>query len=1317
MKPFYKSKALAPMLCLALMLCPIPATAEDIDIFTGASAGKASNPHILFVLDNTSNWSRASQKWPGGITQGQAEVKAIKDAINSLGTTDINIGLLEYVTGGNDGDTGGFVRFAVQPMVASAVSAFSTQLDIIYNDITGTTEKRSGAPYGNLMRDAYNYYAGASSVSPAAVLASKADSNGYTTNYTRFKSPLSADNSCARAFVIFIGNPSASGPDDDVAANTTALAALGGNTTQIPLPYFAVSDVASTPVLLGKTLACYASKPASAVGAAGYETQCDTYTDGCSIGNAVGGSEPVACPTGNFSYEVIGTQSAIPAGTVAHAITSSTAGSGSNWTIGVASHLYANGASVTISGCAVSGSKTLNGTYTISSPTANSFVITKSGNPPACGSGGSVSGPEPAKAGSTTTLGYTSQCYASSAPGTCFTTDYVNCSNGTYTGGCACSATNPKNETPGCPVGENQYEVLGTDIVPTLTPTGTTYADTGPRNADEWSRFIFDIGVPVASGVSSTQKFISTYTIDVFNKAQDETQTSLFLNMAKEGGGKYFAANNDGDILKAIKAIVAEIQSINSTFASASLPVSATNRSQNSNQVFIGMFRPDPEAKPRWFGNLKQYQVLSSNGVLGLYDQLANLAENPQTGFLSDCAVSFWTTNSRTDTTVRPWASTYYWENIAGVVPPPRGLCPQTTLDDDFPAPPTGTIYSPFSDMPDGPFVEKGAVAEVLRKGNNPSAAPTWAVNRTIYTIATTPTTLIEFNATNAPLLNSDTLKFTQGYDMNNETGLGLPETVTRASIHGDVIHSRPLAINYGTPSAPNAGVTTFYGSNDGMLRAVIASGASAGKELWAFTAPEFSNYALSRNPTSTINPLERLRLNNPLVNYPVSPAVVGGLPRDYFFDGSAGLYQNIDNSKVWIYPSMRRGGRMIYGLDVTHSSPTSTTSPKVAFKWRVGCPKLTDNTDCTDDMSDIGQTWSTPNVALTGGYSIVSPYSTTAPGPVIVVGGGYDTCEDADTPTPSCSSDVRGNNVYVLDATTGAAIRTFNTLRPVPGDVALIDVNNDGNVDYAFAADTGGNLYRINFVDSATNALASSDWAIKRVAYTNGGGRKFLYTPSLLASQGKVYLAIGSGNRERPLASNYPYTTPVTDRLYVYLDDLARGDAVGAAASTAINLDDTTAMNDFTSETLCTQASFASTTANKGWFMNFPNRGEQGVTSALIAGGLVTISTNQPVPSGNTCATNLGIALGYWVNLFNGSGAMGVTGSCGGTRSAEYIGGGLPPSAVLGTVPVNGVPTTICIGCPPRDNTKGCSICPTLVPVPINSTRKSLYWKNNLDN
>src|SRR6202030_4199698 len=93
----------------------------------------------------------------------------------------------------------------------------------------------------------------------------------------------------------------------------------------------------------------------------------------------------------------------------------------------------------------------------------------------------------------------------------------------------------------------------------------------------------------------------------------------------------------------------------------------------------------------------------------------------------------------------------------------------------------------------------------------------------------------------------------------------------------------------------------------------------------------------------------------------------------------------------------------------------------------------------------------------------------------------------------------------------------------------------------HAYAVDTGGNIYRLDFAASQTN------WVMNRVAYTNGAGRKFLFAPALLSAPatlpaapgGQVYLALGSGDREHPLQSEYPYPSNVVNRFYVYKDDL----------------------------------------------------------------------------------------------------------------------------------------------------------------------------------
>jgi type IV pilus assembly protein PilY1 len=1099
-------KPIVPLFAAALgaaLAFALPAQADDIDIFTGASAGANVNPRILIVLDNTANWSRQSQQWPGGLAQGQSEARALKTVLGDLDGT-ISLGLMEFVTGGTATDDGGFIRSAIRPMNDTNKASLSTQLTTIFNNINDTSEKHSSnTPYGDLMYDVYNYLTGSNAYSPNATVASKGDSAGYVTPFSKFLSPMNADNTCGKTFVIFIGNPNSNGPAVDYATNTSTLTTLNNNldanghpipVTQLGLPNFSTST-STTKTTVGTTAACYKSASYAAAELPSFSA-CSSYTDGCSIGAAVSGG---SC-TGNNSL----------------------------------------------------------------------------------------------------------------------------------------------------------YSVIGTNTLISTTLTGTFSTDTATYNADEWARFLHDRGVPVAG--TTIRPSVTTYTIDVYNAQQDSEQTSLLLSMAKAGGGRYFAARNEQAIVDALKQIMIEIQAMNVSFASTSLPVNATNRSQNENQVFIGMFRPDDGAKPRWFGNLKRYQLINNGANIDLGDVNGHVAINSLTGFVTPCATSYWTFDSGT-----------YWSGL-GLSPDPAGTC-------------TIGGFNKYSDTPDGPFVEKGAAAEILRMGNVPAGTSTsQAVNRKMLTLSTAG--LVDFTAANSGL-DSSLVDFIRGADVNNEKGTG-QTTTTRPSIHGDVIHSRPLPINYGGTT----GVVVYYGANDGTLRAVNAA---SGVERWSFVAPEF----YSR--------LARLKDNSPLVNYPNLPDGLSPAPqpKDYFFDGSTGVYQNSDSSRVWIYPTMRRGGRMIYALDA--SAPDNPV-----FKWKAGCPDLGDDTNCTTGMEGIGQTWSTPNVAFIKGYSVTKP--------VVVVGGGYDKCEDADSATPSCSSE-KGGHVYVLDADDGTVIKTFDTARAVAADVAMVDIDNDGMPDYAYAADTGGSLYRIDFISgpSALQALTRDKWVMHTVARTSGGGRKFLFAPALLGTKSYVYVAIGSGDREHPLYAHYPYNG-VLNRFYVYKDDL------GAAADAPVK--DLDAMEDYTSSNSCGTPAVLPGNGLTGWYMNLNQngKGEQVVTSALIAGGMVTFSTNRPIaPSSGTCSTSLGEARGYWVNLLNAAGAINTPGACGGTRSSPFVGGGLPPSPVLASgVPIDGKAVTVVIGAAQKgaDGAAGASvaIAPQRIRPTISSKRKRAYSYTSTD-
>ena len=1101
------------MVCLGMVLAPLGAAADDTDIFVGSSGGVGSNPNVLIIIDNTSNWSAQSQHWPGGITQGQAELLAMKTVIGGLGggptvNAQVNVGLMLFADGVS-GRKGGYVRYALRPMTVANKVIFQALLQQIYDNFASPSEKVSSSMnYGDTLFDAFKYFGGYTSPANSTTNVAgapqdathfgpivydqqqlyngNADAAGYTSSaLTTYNAPI-GENSCSRNFIVFIGNGF---PDTD---NYAWLAGVGGNTAEIAVPNFVTTN---------QTI----------VASSGGYGACSRSNSPSTVGNT--------CPVG------------------------------------------------------------------------------------------------------TTAVANTSR---SLSPNTC---------------------SNP----------QQQWGVDCTYVQTTVTPTGTYSQPSKPRAADEWTRFLYQTDV---SGVADRQN-VTTYTIDVFNAQQSADQTGLLMSMARVGGGKYFAATSQSAIQTNLLNVFAEILSVNATFASASLPISATNRAVRDNQVFVGVFRPDGALKPRWFGNLKQYQlILDPNTGVALADAAGTLAVNPTTGFITNCATSFWTTDSST-----------YWSTVP-VSPVPAGLC-------------TTTTYDKWSDSPDGPFVEKGSVAEIIRKGNNPpttNTTPTWAVNRTMKTFQSGGLTAL---TTTSSGLAQGIVDFTLGKDVNDENVNG-NLTETRPSLHGDVIHSRPLAIDYGA----STGVTVFYGANDGALRAVDAA---SGKERWAFVANEFFG---ARATSAGVSPLQRLKDNSPLVSFGTAP-LDGSQPRDYLFDGSIGIYQNAASSSVWIFPTMRRGGRMIYGFDV--STPASPS-----FKWKVGCPNLTDDTGCSVGASGIGQTWSMPNAAFIKGYSTTVP--------VVGVGGGNDGCEDANTSAPACSSP-KGNHVYIIDANTGALIRTFDTERSVIADIAYADVDFDGSPDYAYAVDTGGSIYRIDFVDINKTPLASGSWTIHLVAYTSGAGRKFQYAPALLPNSGKVYLALGSGDREHPLSSQYPFTTPVTNRVYVYLDDLALSPATKASA---VNLDSTISFSDFTANPLCGNANILPNSVQKGWYLTLNQNGvgEQTVTQATIAGGMFTFSTNRPIaPAAGTCTTMLGEARGYFINLFNGSGAIGVTGSCGGDQSATFVGGGLPPSPVLATVMVGDQTETVLIGAIQRGGTPSCAICAQTIIPPLNFKRKMMYW------
>ena len=776
----------------------------------------------------------------------------------------------------------------------------------------------------------------------------------------------------------------------------------------------------------------------------------------------------------------------------------------------------------------------------------------------------------------------------------------------------------------------------------------TTQVNPGsPSSGDEGARYLFNSDVD--PNTPGTQNVI-TYTIGTYSppaNGQLAGMITTMKSMAKQGGGSYYDATSIANLANDFAQIFTEIQGVNSVFVSASLPISVNTQGTYLNQVFFGMFRPDPNSSPKWLGNVKQYQLKydATTNDVRLADANGLDAIDAGTGFVSVLAQSFWTTSST------------FWTNWV----------PGKT--------------SSASDSPDGPEVFKGAGAQRQRVMNLTTQA-----SRNVYTCAINGTTGAPNCTANALLsatpFNTTTLSpssagaqaafnypaawstpttastdianliaWVRGTDnLGNEWGPGGTTTV-RPSIHGDVVHSRPVALNYGG-SPPR--VVVYYGSNEGMLRAVEGQQTTsvAGNEIWVFVAPEL------------LGKLNRLRDETPKL---ILPSVSGGSPtnKDYFLDGPIGAYQ--EGSTAIIYVAARRGGNFIYAIDV--SDPNN---PRFKFKLSTA----------TTGMSNLGQTWSLPKVTKVR--------DGTPNGKVVLIfGGGYDIAEDSNT------HGTTGRGVYVVDALNGTVIKQFLTSwdglsaisTSVPSDVTILNTarNPMGFADRAYVGDMAGDVWRMDLDDPTSTTNDPAGWKLEKLASL--GVRKFFFPPDVVIGATFDAVLIGSGDREKPLAQTS------SDQFYMLKDTKLGLDGSGQATITPADLVPNT----------------SDSTSAKGWYYSLDTAGEKVVNAPLTIAGVVYFGTNKPITQ-QVCKADLGESRSYAMSFLDGSGVRppGGAGTGDNAYSEVLTGGGLPPSPIAALVNVGGVIVPVCLGCGDRRSAFEAGT-PSIDPKPL---RRKVYWK-----
>jgi type IV pilus assembly protein PilY1 len=802
---------------------------------------------------------------------------------------------------------------------------------------------------------------------------------------------------------------------------------------------------------------------------------------------------------------------------------------------------------------------------------------------------------------------------------------------------------------------------------PALSPVTS---DTN-RYADEWAYFLAN--TDIYGDVGKEVQPLYTYTVNVFNANPEADQRKLLRSMAQVGGiGLSAYAEVDGDLSELVdklSQLFINIAAINSVFTATTLPVSTTVQGAYLNQIFVGMFRPDASFLPRWQGNLKQFKLDYTGKVLTLVGQ-DNKDVIDKESFAAT-ARSFWTKDSVF-----------------------------------FSASPSGTPVS-ASDLPDGKITEKGGAAQMLRENNLKDAT-----GRNVYTIPTGtsgPASLSssKFDESNAYVTGHTEFsgltfpafaRWVRG-ENNVASGAGaelfvgsylVGSTVTpldsrgaRHSIHGDVLHSRPLALSYGKTGGVDD-VVVYYGTNDGIFHAVDGRQSGGGGELWSLVVPE--HYPL----------LKRLYQGTPKVHLPetnsdgdtTTPASGYG-PKGYGMDGPVGVYARYNENgsaltEAIIYTSMRRGGRAVYALDVT-----SKTNP--TFLWRAAGGG-------GGDFDKLGQTWSLPK-------PIVYPSKTATPPVVVIMGGGYDPKEDKD------GSDGLGKYVYIIHGRDGTLLKALETDYSVVADITLVDTNFDGIVDRAYAVDLRGNVYRIGFpakADDEDKYQTKSYWdsaTITKIAdvggsYTTASGvtrqkGKVFFPPDAVLGKEFVAVMVGTGDREKPLLND------TVEGMYLIKDPIG---AWGGTVATPSNMKQIAYINN---ADMKVTASTDATADTLGCYLKLATNGEKVINAPFTIAGVTYFGTNRPKPVGaSVCSGDLGEAYAYQFPLL-----------CQLPDDPTLVpDGGLLPSPTGGVVlidtdndpstPDERVPFLIGSG------EGGSPFKPTNPQPAISPTRKRLYWR-----
>ena len=513
----------------------------------------------------------------------------------------------------------------------------------------------------------------------------------------------------------------------------------------------------------------------------------------------------------------------------------------------------------------------------------------------------------------------------------------------------------------------------------------------------------------------------------------------------------------------------------------------------------------------------------------------------------------------------------------------------------------------------DGDDVTLGGFANLLE-----------AADRNIYTDASS-TLLASFTTASSKqsflmetYSDEDFLKvqsWAMGFDVDDVDGDG--DHLDSLYAIGDPLHSEPLIITYGgSESDPDSSI--FFGTNEGFIHGLDAS---SGEEQLAFIPSALHGNLIEYYNNTSAAGEKPYGMDGSITNW-----MYDANNNNVILD-SAGDVENGEH--VYIYAGMRRGGRNYYALDVSRRE-----APKMLFSIEGG----------TGDFTKLGETWARATVAKVK-YNGESRF-------VLLFAGGYDNNQDGND---VAEADTVGNAIYMVDATTGerlwwtsnsgADLNIADMVNSMPASIAAVDISGDGHLDYFFAADMGGRVFRFDINASNTGSNFAEGGVIASLSGTDASSnRRFYNKPNVALVKDKQYgdyltIAIGSGHRAHPL-----YTTAVENRFYVIKDFYPYAKPTTYDVLTQADVDKVTLAENENADPLklynatdlmkgeeITSDMQVIMNNGGGWYITFDTEGEKVLAQSTTVAGAILFTTFSPTGStSSVCGADTGMSRLY---------------------------------------------------------------------------------------